>query len=60
MVAGQVQQGQSIGQADNSGNAAGTATHLHFAIARDPSVFTARNGSGNQAGDDSSWWVYAA
>ena len=57
MVGGQVTQGQQIGKVGNTGNAASTAAHVHFAIASSPGVFGQRNGSGDISGDSSYWQV---
>jgi murein DD-endopeptidase MepM/ murein hydrolase activator NlpD len=47
MRGGQVKKGDIIGYVGNSGNAARTASHLHFAVATNPSVFDRYNGSGD-------------
>lgn len=53
---GQVKRGQQIGQVGNTGNADGTASHLHFAISEHGSgVFGDFNGSGDVMGDASYW-----
>ncbi len=51
-VPGRVEAGQQIGQVGNTGNAASTPSHLHFAVATDAS-FTrgASGGSGNISPD---------
>lgn len=52
---GRVEAGQPIGEVGNSGNAAQTAPHVHYAIASDPAVFDRTNGSGDVAGDEFDW-----
>jgi flagellum-specific peptidoglycan hydrolase FlgJ len=48
---GRVEAGQPIGQVGNTGNARGTQPHLHYAIATNPSIFSAKNGSGDIEGE---------
>jgi murein DD-endopeptidase MepM/ murein hydrolase activator NlpD len=56
MSSGSVSRGQQIGRVGNTGNAANTASHLHFAISESGAGTFARfNGSGDVMGDASYW-----
>ena len=50
-VGGRIEAGQAIGQVGQSGNARGTSPHLHYAIATNPGIFDAKNGSGDITGE---------
>jgi murein DD-endopeptidase MepM/ murein hydrolase activator NlpD len=47
MLGGAVRKGDIIGYVGNTGNARGTASHLHYAVASNPSFFDVWNGSGD-------------
>jgi murein DD-endopeptidase MepM/ murein hydrolase activator NlpD len=47
----QMARGAVVGHVGNTGNAAGTLPHLHFAIASRIGIFSERNGSGDQTQD---------
>lgn len=47
MMGGSVRKGQIIGYVGNSGNARGTAPHLHYAVASRPEYINMWNGSGD-------------
>lgn len=54
-ASGRVERGAQIGEVGNTGNAAYTASHLHFAIASNSGFFGDHNGSGDISGDSSYW-----
>lgn len=54
-TSGRVERGAQIGEVGNTGNAAYTASHLHFAIASNSGFFGDHNGSGDIEGDSSYW-----
>jgi murein DD-endopeptidase MepM/ murein hydrolase activator NlpD len=52
---GRIEAGQAIGQVGNTGNAASTASHVHFAIATKEDYFNQWNGSGDVMGGPEYW-----
>jgi murein DD-endopeptidase MepM/ murein hydrolase activator NlpD len=56
---GTVEAGQQIGEVGNTGNAAQTASHVHFAITDDGDFSRGKNGGSGDIWPDGSYWAGA-